>query len=116
MFAEHFIARMTDLDALKLQRLAGAVVGHVAVGRQIHDELVSRVENALTAYYSRQMAFGSLRNDDPARAAALTISLCMGLGQQRLLWTAQPAPEDTASARAEVVAGTLAALYAITMD
>ena len=115
-FAEHFIARMTNLDALKLQRLAGAVVGHVAVGGQIHDELVSRVENALTAYYSRVMALGSLRNDDPARAAALTISLCMGLGQQRLLWTTELAPEGTASARAEVVAGTLVALYAITTD
>lgn len=115
-FAEHFIARMTDLDALKLQRLAGAVVGHVAVGGQIHDELVSRVENALTAYYSRQMALGSLRSDDSARAAALTVSLCMGLGQQRLLWTAETVPEGTASARAEIVAGTLASLYDIAVD
>ena len=115
-FAANFIARITDLDGLKLQRLAGAVVGYADVGGQIYAELISRVENALTTYYSRQMALGSLRNDDPARAAALTISLCMGLGQQRLLWTAELAAEDTANARAEIVAETLAALYAITMD
>lgn len=114
-FAEHFIARMIDPDALKLQRLAGAVVGHVAVGGQIYAGLVSCVEDALAEYYSRQMALGSLRNDDAAKAAALTISLCMGACQQRLLWTGEPAREDAAKARAEIVAGTLAELYAVTI-
>lgn len=65
------------------------------------------------AYYAREMTQGSLREDDPARAGALTISLCMGLGQQRLLWTAEPVTEDPASGWAENVAETLAELYAI---
>lgn len=115
-FAEHFIARMIDPDALKLQRLAGAVVGHVAIGEQIYAELALRIEQALTAFYVREMAQGSLRKGDPARAASLTISLCMGLGHQRLLWTAELAPEDAASARAEIVAEALAELYGVPMD
>lgn len=107
-FAACFIARMTSRDAVILTRLIGSVSGYMAIGDLVYARLIGIVEAALMQFYARHIARGALDFDDPAAAASLTIALCAGTAQFRLLWTDASVEREEIEAHATAVAAALA--------
>jgi AcrR family transcriptional regulator len=78
-FCETFIERISRPEAIALQRL---VVGQVdrfpEIGRVFFEHAPAINHAILSAYFSRQMAAGVIRADDPGEAARMLLDLCTG--------------------------------------
>jgi AcrR family transcriptional regulator len=99
-FCETFIERISRSEAIALQRL---VVGQVdrfpEIGRVFFDHAPAINHATLTDFFSRQMAAGVIRADDPGEAARMLLDLCTGGYHDQVLYGVET--RDTAIERRE---------------
>jgi TetR/AcrR family transcriptional repressor of mexJK operon len=103
-FCKSFLERITSPEAIALYRLVYAEVGRFPELGQIFYERAPRTIKALLGdFIGAAMERGSLRRDDPMRAAMILTSLCSSGCHQQLLLGLLNAPT------AEMIAGDVAA-------
>ena len=99
-FAELYINRMLDPEAIALQRQIVAEAGRFpAIGRIFVERGLSATRTLVADYLAGQMASGQLRDDDPAVAARMLLSLCRADVLMMALWGLPP--PDAAVVRSE---------------
>lgn len=105
VFAEHIIERLTTERAIGLQRLVYAEAGRIeGLGKRFSDRLFKAVRPDLTAFFDAQLDCDSRRPGDADAAAAMLLTLCLNLGQERLLWAIERPFDGLAKERAALVA------------
>jgi len=90
VFAEHIIERLTTERAIGLQRLVY--------------RLFKAIRPDLTAFFDAHLDSDSRRSGDADAAAAMLLTLCLNLGQERLLWAVEQPYDGLAKERAALVA------------
>jgi AcrR family transcriptional regulator len=90
-FCLGFLTRITAPDVIALYRLIVGESGRFPeVGRLFYERAARHTLEALAGFLARHMAAGSLRADDPARAAGALIGLCQAGSYRDLLWRSLP--------------------------
>lgn len=93
-FARRFSAKMLDQDAVRLHRLVVGEGGRFPeIGRLFYDRGPAQVLGTLSAYLSREMAEGRLRDANPVRAAQHLVQLVQ-IEQNLRIWGVVPPPSD----------------------
>lgn len=101
-FARGFLAKITSPDAIRLHRLIAAEVSRAPeVGEIFYRRVPQRTRQLLTDFIAGAIAAEQLRQDDPADAARLMISLCMGGLHQRMLWGQEEASDEKIATEAD---------------
>lgn len=94
-FCRSFVAKITSPEALRLHRLVAAEVNRFPqVGQIFFRRAPQPTLELLARFFADEMEAGTLRRDDPDRAARVLASLCMGGAQQRMLWGQQIDAEE----------------------
>ncbi|WP_404710338.1 TetR/AcrR family transcriptional regulator [Sphingomonas sp. MMS24-J13] len=87
-FCRRFIEIVTSPDVIALHRLIVGETGRFPeLGRIFFARGPGMVEQRLIRFMAIHMDSGTLRAGDPAEAAQMLISLCLGGSHQRLLWS-----------------------------
>ncbi|WP_054437281.1 TetR/AcrR family transcriptional regulator [Novosphingobium sp. ST904] len=103
--AEHLVARLTSERAIGLQRLVNAEAGRIeGLGRRFSNCLFQGIKPQLTEFFDAHLERNSRRSGDADAAAAMLLTLCLNVGQERLLWAIEPPSGALAKERAEQVA------------
>lgn len=104
-FAEHIIERLTTERAIGLQRLVYAEAGRIeGLGKRFSDRLFEGVRPDLTAFFDAHLDGDSQKPGDADAAVAMLLTLCLNLGQERLLWAIERPFDGLAKERAALVA------------
>jgi TetR/AcrR family transcriptional regulator, mexJK operon transcriptional repressor len=86
-FCETFLERISRPEAIALQRLIISQADRFPeIGRVFYDHAPAINHASLADYFSRQMAAGMLRADDPKEAARMLLDLCTGGYHDRVLY------------------------------
>lgn len=102
-FGETFIRKITSADAIALHRI---VVGESPRFRELGSIFYARapgvMRDMLAAYMASQMDAGTLRKDDPMKAAGMFLALCDGGHHKRVLWGVEPYDDAMAKEEAAI--------------
>ena len=99
-FCRNFMTMIANPDTNATWRLVVAESGRFPeVGRIFYERAASRVELAVGAYLTEQIAAGRLHNEDPAIMAQQLIGMCAAQ-QNKLLWGVSPADDGQIEADA----------------
>jgi TetR/AcrR family transcriptional regulator, mexJK operon transcriptional repressor len=86
-FCETFIGRISSPEPIALQRLIVSQADrYPEIGRAFYEHAPAINHASLADYFSRQMAAGMLRADDPEEAARMLLDLCTGGYHDRVLY------------------------------
>ena len=110
--AEKFIARITDPDAVALQRLIiGEAERFPEIGRIFYECAPAVTQELLSSYLTEQMDKGLMGRDDPTEAASMFLDLSAGGYHQRILWGLRPREVDAVKREATRVVQQLLRCY-----
>lgn len=104
---EQFVLKVATPEAVSLHRLVIGEAGRFPeVGRIFHERAPRGTNRLVAGALEQAMSAGTLRRDDPFRAAEYLTALCMAGSHQKLLAgvIAQPTPADLRREAAEAVA------------
>ncbi|WP_404333508.1 TetR/AcrR family transcriptional regulator [Sphingomonas sp. MMS12-HWE2-04] len=94
-FCRGFVTKITSPEALRLHRLVAAEVNRFPeVGQIFFRRAPQPTLELLAGFFAAEMEAGTLRRDDPHRAARVLASLCMGGAQQRMIWGQEISAEE----------------------
>src|SRR3546814_13095445 len=82
---------LTSERAIGLQRLVNAEAGRIeGLGRRFSNCLFQGIKPQLTEFFDAHLERNSRRSGDADAAAAMLLTLCLNVGQERLLWAIAP--------------------------
>jgi TetR/AcrR family transcriptional repressor of mexJK operon len=86
-FAETFIRKITSAESIALHRIiVGESPRFPELGRIFYARAPGVMRELLANYIAIQMEAGTLRKDEPMKAAGMFLSLCDGGHHKRVLW------------------------------